>query len=593
VYSFKDVFNSLADHEHDVRYLKQDTIARFLEIPDALGVSAVLFQMMSFIGAFPFLDDAPAVLGLEQMIMVITLLTERYRRVLARGATNRRKLLFRSLAVYDRKLSELRPAERGEVTDGDGQKGAGPNGNVPPAAASPRGFSVDEPRDDEDPELDDDDDLVLAAFDSLDYLRAFKHESQPPTQGAMIPTDNLRKLIMFLLLIAPLDAQENLSSYSSRLAGDELANLRETANCVLASLLSVEQAPGIKFRRFNTVIPASMPFLFDGLAALFEHFLFSKNLDFHRHKGDQPQPASSVLPEQIVQPLLETTGSIMNLSVLSQLSFFIPGSSLFRRLRLLYSGDEDGFSMGSFESKVFNWRAPTIILVSGIRLPDDDGHAHSGPASAFLATLPSQRFPPGNSRSDKAEWVTFGVYLSQPWKHTHRECFGDEDTVLFQLAPVHDVFRASTMNREYASFTKPSASTGPIGGISFGCPPPQPTQAYRRSTIMSLGPVSLALEDSFEFGCFTHNYTSQGGAFQTSAARKFDFQDRFEISSLEVWGCGGENESKHQAERWAWEAREAEARRKINLGTGDIEADRALLEMAGLVGANRSGGSMS
>jgi hypothetical protein len=110
---------------------------------------------------------------------------------------------------------------------------------------------------------------------------------------------------------------------------------------------------------------------------------------------------------------------------------------------------------------------------------------------------------------------------------------------------------------------------------------------------MSLGPVSLALEDSFEFGCFTHNYTSQGGAFQTSAARKFDFQDRFEISSLEVWGCGGENESKHQAERWAWEAREAEARRKINLGTGDIEADRALLEMAGLVGANRSGGSMS
>ncbi len=74
--------------------------------------------------------------------------------------------------------------------------------------------------------------------------------------------------------------------------------------------------------------------------------------------------------------------------------------------------------------------------------------------------------------------------------------------------------------------------------------------------------------------------------------RKFDFQERFEISSLEVYGCGGDEEARQQAERWAWEAREAEARRKINLGTGDIEADRALLEMAGLIGTNRSGGSM-
>jgi hypothetical protein len=111
---------------------------------------------------------------------------------------------------------------------------------------------------------------------------------------------------------------------------------------------------------------------------------------------------------------------------------------------------------------------------------------------------------------------------------------------------------------------------------------------------MSLGPVSLALDDSFEFGCFTHSYSSQGGAFQTSVVRKVDFQDRFEVSSIEVWGCGGDDEAKYQAEQWAWEAREAEARRKVNLGTGDIEADRALLELAGLIGGHsRGGGSMA
>jgi hypothetical protein len=581
----------LADTEHQVRYLKEDTIARFLEIPDVLGASPVLFQMVSCIGAFPFLEDAPAVLGLEQMVMVVTILTERYKRVLARGSMDRRKLLFRSLAVYDRQLSEMRQSKKGGASEQIDRKGADRDGNAAPAPVQSPGFAIDEPEDDEELELDDDDDdeLVLAALDSLDYIAGLKQGSLPPTHGAMIPADNWRRLVMLLLLIAPLDAQESLASYSSRLSGAELDDLRTTADCILASFLNVEEAPGIRFSRFNTIIPASMPLIFDGFTGLFEHFLFSKNLDFHRHVGDQPRPAS--LPPELVQPLLEKTGSIMNINVLSQISFFIPGSSLFRKLRLLYSGDEDGFSMGSFESKVFNWRAPTLLLVRGTRLPDEPAHQQSGPASAFLATLPSRRFSPGNRSRPEDETLTFGVYLSQPWKHTHRECFGDEDTLLFQLQPVHDVFRASTVNKDYASFTKPSASV-PTGGISFGCPPPQATQASRRSNIMALGPVSLALESSFEFGCFTHDYTSQGGAFQTSVARKFDFQDRFEISSIEVWGCGGDEEAKHQAERWAWEAREAEARRRINLGTGDIEADRSLLEMAGLIGANRSGGSM-
>ncbi|KAK3904593.1 restriction of telomere capping protein 5 [Staphylotrichum tortipilum] len=591
LYSFKDVFNGLADRQGPLRYLKEDTIARFLGVPDVLSVSSVLFQMVSYIGAFPFLDDAPAVLGLDQMIMVVTILTDRYRRVLARGAVDRRALLFKSLAVYDRKFSSTATAPGGATMSEGDRPGADHIGADAVSSPGSRwGFAVDEPRDDEDSGPEGDDELVLAALDSLDYINAPKHASPPSSMhGAMIPADNWQKLIMLLLLIAPLDAQESLSSYANRLSGDQLENLRDTANCVLASFLNVELAPGVRFHRFDAVVPTSMPFMFNGLTALFEHFLFSRNLDLHRRLGDRPQPPAS--PPGLVQPLLEDTVSILNLNVLSQLSFFIPGSSLFRRLRLLYSGDEDGFSMGSFESKVFNWTAPTILLVTGTRLPDEASGMHSGPASAFLATLPPRRFPYGSVGGGNSENLTFGVYLGQPWKHTHRECFGADDTLLFQLQPIHDVFRASTLNKDYASFIKPSASTS-VAGISFGCPAPPPTQTYRRSNTISLGPVSLALESSFEFGCFTHNYSSQGGAFQTSVSRKFDFQDRFEISSIEVWGCGGDEEAKHQAEHWAWEAREAEARRKINLGTGDIEADRALLEMAGLIGANRSGGSM-
>ena len=61
---------------------------------------------------------------------------------------------------------------------------------------------------------------------------------------------------------------------------------------------------------------------------------------------------------------------------------------------------------------------------------------------------------------------------------------------------------------------------------------------------------------------------------------------------MEVWGCGGDEEAQKQRAAWAWEEREAAARRNVNLGK-DIEADRALLEMAGLVGNHgASGGSM-
>ncbi|KAM7191111.1 restriction of telomere capping protein 5 [Naviculisporaceae sp. PSN 640] len=582
LYSLKDVFKSLADDQDGVRYLKQDTIAHFLGIPDILGVSSVLFQMVSYIGAFPFLQDAPAVLGLEQMVIVIAILTNRYKQVLVKGASDQRKLLFKSLAVYDRKLSATRQDEpRSSAVETEAAQRA----STPPPG---QGFAVDIEGDEEedgDEGRMEDDQLVLSALDSLDYTVVPQEPRDSTGIGAMIPADNFRKLIMLLLLIAPLNEQENLSMYAERVSGSELDSLRDRAECILAAFLKVEQSPGIKLTRFNTIVPISMPYLFDGLGPLFEHFLFSKNLDLSQHRAEAP-PTTVPKPPQ---PLLQDNASIMNLNVLSQLSLFIPGSSLFRRVRLLYSGDDDGFSMGSFESKVFNWRAPTILLVRGIRLPTESSHIGSSAESAFLSTLPPRRFPSGGS--EDAEQLTFGLYLGQPWKYTNRECMGGEDTILFQLEPIHDVFLPSALNKDYVSYIKPSSSTSQAG-IAIGCPPPHPTQTFRRSNVIPLGSVSLVLDSSFEYGCFTHDQSSRGGAFQPSPARRVNFQERFEVTHLEVWGCGGDEEAKLQAERWAWEAREAEARRRINLGTGDIEADRALLEMAGLIGANRSGGSM-
>ncbi|KAI1138306.1 TLD-domain-containing protein [Hypoxylon sp. FL0543] len=571
LYSFKDNFKSLADHEQNVRYLKEDTIARFLELPDILAVSPVVFHMLSYVGAFPFLQDAPVILGFEQMIMVVTIMTERYTKVLSKGASNRRKLLFKSLAVYDRKLSEIEKQHNGA-----GSPERNYNMHAP-------GFAVDEVGDDSEEDEVDDDELVLAALDSLDVNDAFKtgDSHAASTHGAMIPADNFRKLIMLLLLVSPLDAQENLSSYANRVSGSELEDLRVTAENILSAFVNAEKSPGITVVQFNKVLPSNFPFLFNGFNPLFEHFLFSKNLDLSKRKNSI---SGAISPTALRPPLLQDKGQILNLSVLSQLSFFISGNELFRRLRLLYSGSEAGFSMGSFETKVFNWRAPTILLVSGTRL--SDAPRRGGSEGAFNESLPPKRFPDG-SPPDRDRLI-FGAFVRQPWRHTHRECFGGEDMLLFQLAPTHDVFPTSTLNRDYVAFAKPPTANP---GINFGCP--HPKQASRHESLRHLGPVSLVVDSSFEYGVFTHDYDARGGAFATSVSRKYNFQERFQVDEIEVWGCGGDEEARIQRERWEWEAREAEARRRINLGTGDIAADRALLEMAGLIGANRSGGSMA
>jgi hypothetical protein len=574
LYSFQDVFHSLADHQESISYLKEDTLALFLEVPDILAASPVLFQMVSYLGAFPFSQDAPAVLGFEQMIMVVVIMTQRYQRVLKKGSQDRTKLLFRSLAIFDRlALGEKRPEEKAKDE-------APADGHDRTTRSHVAGFAVDQATDDGDE--DDDDDIALAALEALDAL-VFT-QGDLPIAHASIPSDNLRKLIMLLLLVAPIDAQESVSKYADRVVGEKLEGLRRTADSVLAAFVNVETSPGVGIHQFNAVILNSLPFLFNGFNPLFEHFLFSKNIDFTKRKDSSvAAPPTHTIPSELDLPLLPDGGEILDVNVLSQLSFFLPSSLLFRRLRLLYSGGEAGFSMGSFESKVFKWRAPTILLVSGSRISEPPS---GGQERAFADTLPPKRFPD----SSKSSSVSFGVYLAHPWRQTFKDCIGDSETILFQLEPTHEVFRASTINKDYVSFAKSPTSHA---GIGIGSPPPKAKPTAGLDSHVALGAVSLYLDASFEFGVFTHNYTAGGGAFHNSQTRRHNWQDRFEIESLEVWGCGGDEEAAEQRRQWAWEEREAEARRRVNMGTGDIEADRALLEMAGLVGANRSGGSMN
>jgi hypothetical protein len=570
-----------------VKYWSEATLCRFLELPDALGVGSVIFQMASYLGAFPLPSQAPAILTHEAMLKVVTIMTERFGVVLKKRS---RELwlreLYRSLAIYDKGI-------RSDLEDGEKEKADQKRKDVA-ATSSSLGFAVDMPEDGEDGEEQEDDELVLAALESMDATEVFKQGEQSNVHHSIIPTDNLLKLVELLLLIAPIDPQQSISSLTPELSNERVEQLRRTANVILSSF-GVEHHPGVTYRTFNTVLSVCLPYLFSGLHPLFEHFLFAKDFDLSKRKdGSSTQETKPVIPPPKPvtdpEPILRDAGELLNLTVLSQVSFFIDGSHLFRRLRPLYSGNKHGFSMGSFEKQVFNWRAPTILLVKGRHVPSK---ASSTRERALEDMLLPKRVP--NSMPDTAtdQTLIYGAYIPTQWKNTGKACFGDAETKLFQLSPAHDVFSASQSSKDYIYFNK--SPTNP-SGLGLGTPIPFQSSAHSHTqATFRPGAVSLHLDDALEFGIFTH-LSEGGGSFHPSrlpCRKGKDWQDRFEIEELEVWGCGGDEVAETQRKEWAWQEREAEARRRINLGTGDAELDRELLKMAGIIsGDSRSGGSM-
>ncbi|KAF2436992.1 restriction of telomere capping protein 5 [Tothia fuscella] len=596
LYCFKEVFRTLADHESDLKYWSESTLCRFLELPDDLNVGPIIFQLVSYAGAFPFPSQAPAILTNDALLRGITVLTGRWGKVLRGGKGGGdggrrawRREIWRGCSVFD----------RGEGPHGVKDKSNIVTGKEQERKTSAQGFAIDKPGESEEDEEDEDDGLVYSAFELMDAADAFKVADQTNILHAMIPSDNFLRLLQLLLLAAPLTPQESLGVYGVMLDEKRLSRLRETANCMLASF-GVEKNPGISYKTFEKVMSTTMPHVLDGLQPLFEHFLFPKDFDLAKRKQSSsslppvhvpPTPTKELPP---LEPLLPSEGDILDYAVLNQLSSFLSGNTLFRRLQPLYSGN-NGFSMGQFEKTVFNWRAPSILLVSGTIL---SSHTKDRRERDFLDTLPYKRFHSSTSKGEddgEGTRVTYGAYVPTPWKQTPKSCFGDSKTILFQLSPTHDVFPASTLDTSYIYFNRPPSGHT---GLGFGSPLPSPTLSRRHPTntptSLPLSPLSLHIDDGLEFGVFTHD-SNGGGSFLPSSLPMrggVDWQDRFQIDALEVWGCGGSEEAEEQRKRWAWEEREAEARRRINFGTGDLEADRELLRMAGLIGQGRSGGSM-
>ena len=327
----------------------------------------------------------------------------------------------------------------------------------------------------------------------------------------------------------------------------------------------------ITFDDFIAIFTSVTPNIMVPIENLIEHLLFRQN-DL----------------VDITLPLDEMeTSNMLTKSTYTQILASLPKDIVISKLQKLYVGRESGFSMRSLQAKVFKWLAPSIIIVSGMRIVDDNVYTQKKNPRYRNFLEHYQKLREDDQHLEDCfqlkRKVTFAIYIREPWKVTNKSTFGGEHTTIIQLSPRQDVYRANTTDVIYFN------TMG--GGIGIGCHQPVVKSKLEKH---QPGNVSLTIDNALEFAAFRH--VGYGGKINPSTLQtekdNLDqtFELRFSISDMEVWGCGGEKELEEQIKQLKWEEAEAKRRQQVNLKS--LGEDRALLEMAGLVGQHQSGGSM-
>lgn len=580
--------------------------------------------------AFPFVHTmSPATLTYETLIKLIAIYTGRLQGLLT-SDYDLAKLYFLSFATVEsqnnKKVSNLKETETNEK--------ATPEHND---------------------EKKDKDDLVeffikdSDTWDALPYVQDYDHID---LAHSYISAFDLYNLVTFLLCIFELRPEQSLSTspkFSQYFEDTQYRHFQKSALCILRAIDTEfperssfnsqasweEKMKDIKivYSQFQKAYQTSFSHLLEPLGALFGGLLYSNNF------GDKPAGSSTIAEKpspnevsgketSLEKDNLQKEGmtKLINPATMAQLGAML-GPELYHKLKKLYVGTQAGFSLRSFETKVFKWRAPTLLLVFGREISSPGASARE---RQFNDNIPPLSNLHNKNKADKAsntrKAYLFGAYVTEPWQAHTKNTFGTDKSLIIQLEPVQDKFLAEPKvpegpyavinpnHEKFAYFTRAVP-----GGLGFGSGPPQTShrspsmsgssnsmisklkanasgissgggKSYMAPSRFNLGNVSLTLDDSLEFAVFRH--VGLGGSFRpTTGAREYEeWEDRFEISEVEVWGSGKDEDLEEQRKTWEWEEREALLRQRVNIK--NMGEERAFMEMAGLVGNHGSGGSM-
>ncbi|ONH65884.1 Restriction of telomere capping protein 5 [Cyberlindnera fabianii] len=498
----------------------------------------IIYSMVTSLAQFPLLGHSTQPLTSQGLLKALCLLSKDRCSKIFNGNVDYLKLIFIALSVQSSKAS-------------------------PPAVDDTQTVKYQKPGVISWSELP-----IVKTFDGLNI------------DSLSVPADELLDIIAVLLACSRLKEVESLKKYSHKLS--KLDEYKKNALPILKSMSpnitsSNLQSSSISLAQFRHTIETVALNLLGPLSCLLESLLYTSDVQDTTEDHDEIH-GQGTLDEP-------HHSRIINPYTISQLSTYFSSQLVFSNISKLYIGRDSGFSMRSFESKVFKWNAPSIVLLKGSRITKNK--SSSNPRyrkfEEQFPRLPASSPAVANS-STNDETIIYGIYVDQPWRVSNKETFGTSQTVIFQLAPVQRVFTTAMTAKHFLYFS----TLG--GGIGVGSALPT-IKGNNELVRYNPGNVSLTIDSSLEFAVFRN--LGIGGEFKSLSGGVSDedtYEDRFMLSDVEVWGCGGEKELEEQNKRWEWEQAEAKRRQQINLKS--MGEDRALLEMAGLVGQHQSGGSI-
>ncbi|KAI5951186.1 RTC5 [Candida jiufengensis] len=434
-------------------------------------------------------------------------------------------------------------------------------------------------------------------------LEIFRNYDDINYAGFPFKIDDLKYILTFDLILNAIPLQNHQSmdklliSYLNRWKEFEIYS-----NYIIKYLDISDDRTEITFDQFYTGIRLILPyFISQSSAKLMSNWILSTNNKLPQQQQLQQKlkaKESEIENDNKVQkPSSKFTESkLVTIPFISYISAILRGigskieitnENMFK----LYSGSESGFSIRSLETKIFKWQSPTLFIVSGKRIKQKTIETNKR-YEKFDNIFPNYFL---KSESKLKDWqasndrVTYCVLVNHPWVNSNKKNFGDDKSIILSISPHLDYYK-SISNEVLQGKSIYFNNLGM--GLGFGN-----SQPLNKNNLQKYypGDVSLTIESNLEFAIFRHlvgHSTSQATTyFQTSKQAQLsneNFEDRFTIIDLEVWGIGSVKNLEEQKKQWEWEEKIANERQNVNLK--NMGEERAFLEMVGLVGNHGGNG---
>lgn len=335
-------------------------------------------------------------------------------------------------------------------------------------------------------------------------------------QNFGIRRSNIYQLCLLLLCISKLKPGESVGCHINSFLDSMFVKEQKAAFYVLQGI-SPDISSNIIKPSYLLHFLESNPYFLKSLGSLFELALF-------------PHSAHNQKVQDDVSPLNDF--AILSPLIHAQICFFLPKSVWqVNGLTSLFRASFHGYSMYALERKMCNYHNPSILLIKAKKI--NANHKSSSRPISLDATIP-RKYPPHCIGTDKAvpqkfgadfhnENILLGAYISTRWRQSHMGFFGDHSTLLFQLQPIHQVYYASNLDKNYCMFDKNV-------GLGFGLSRHKVTNKVQ----YDVPGVCMYIDDGLEYGLFRH---AGDGAFKPATNyENFEYEERFLIQDLEVIG---------------------------------------------------------